>query len=522
MVRKKSVASKTKSRRESYKRRQDVHSKISRSWRILIVTLKAFKKFLSLRRTVKNTSFAQKSVTISENDFIDLKCINYRNNKDVRDTFCNKIQSHGEIDDQNIIKDVVKKIVSRVCRLDSERKRQLKNRKHQRQIESNFNNENSSLTISRQYKWWRKNCSQNVMLREKESQRLRKFYQKKYNNNIRFREKERIRINSHVSTKYHTNLNARENIKSQSKINVLNKYHSNSDFRNKLITQSSITILNKYHNDVDFRNKHKTQSKIINLNKYHNNSVFRDKLITQSKINILNKYHSNSDFRNKLITQSSITILNKYHNDIDFRNEYKARMKTAVLKRYYTDNSIRLKMIQDALNWYRRNNTLTRQQSRQFYNQRRRILKKYSIIESHKCTSKHKNLYMENFKKFRNIIQEGPDYICISCGIALFRNQVVPFIEEKYLKQNMSFEMKEYIPSYFIDISSSELKWICRLCSDKIKKQQLPSRALLNKLEICEIPAELKKLNNLEKHLIALRLPFMKIVNLTSGKLSSR
>ncbi|CAF4491580.1 unnamed protein product, partial [Rotaria socialis] len=65
-------------------------------------------------------------------------------------------------------------------------------------------------------------------------------------------------------------------------------------------------------------------------------------------------------------------------------------------------------------------------------------------------------------------------------------------------------------------------KWICRLCSAKIKKQQLPSRALLNKLEVCEIPSQLKKLNNLEKHLIALRLPFMKIVNLTSGKLSSR
>ncbi|CAF2143867.1 unnamed protein product [Rotaria magnacalcarata] len=254
MVRKKSVASKAKSRRESYKRQQEFHSKISRSWRILIVTVKAVKKFLSLRRSVKSTSFAQKSVTISENDFIDLNCINYRNNKDVRDTLCNKMQRHGEIDDQNIIKDVVKKILSRVCRLDSERKRQLKNRKHQRQIENNFNNKNSSLTISRQYKWWRKNCSQNVMLREKESQRLRKFYQKKYNNNIRFREKERIRINSHVSTKYHTSLNARENIKSQSKINVLNKYHSNSDFRNKLITQSRITILNKYHNEVDFRN----------------------------------------------------------------------------------------------------------------------------------------------------------------------------------------------------------------------------------------------------------------------------
>ncbi|CAF1395980.1 unnamed protein product, partial [Rotaria sp. Silwood1] len=48
----------------------------------------------------------------------------------------------------------------------------------------------------------------------------------------------------------------------------------------------------------------------------------------------------------------------------------------------------------------------------------------------------------------------------------------------------------------------------------------MPSRAVVNKLKVCEIPSELKRLNNLEKHLIALQLPFMKIVNLTSGKLS--
>ncbi|CAF2796522.1 unnamed protein product [Rotaria sp. Silwood2] len=388
MVRKKSAASKAKSRRESYKRRQEVHSKISRSWRILIVTVKAFKKFLSLRRSIRNISFAhsfaQKSLSASENDLIDLNYINYRNSKDVRDTLRKKIQIHKEIDDQHVIKDIVKKVVSRVCRLDSERKRQLKNRQCRKQI----------------------------------------------------------------------------------------------DFRNKLKTQSKITMLNKYHND--------------------------------------------SDFRNKLITQSKITILNKYHNNSSFRNEYKARMKTEVLKRYYTNNSIRLKMIQDALNWYSINNTLTRKKSRQLYNQRRRILKKYSIIESHKCTLKHNHLYIGKLKEFRNIIEEGPDYICISCGITFFRNQVIPFMKDKYVKQNMSFEMSEYIPSYFIDASSSEHRWICRLCSYKIKKQQLPSRALLNKLEVCQIPPELTNLNNLEKHLISLRLPFMKIVNLTSGKVSSR
>jgi hypothetical protein len=50
----------------------------------------------------------------------------------------------------------------------------------------------------------------------------------------------------------------------------------------------------------------------------------------------------------------------------------------------------------------------------------------------------------------------------------------------------------------------------------------MPSRAIVNKLEVSEIPSELKKLNNLEKHLIALRLPFMKIVNLSSGKISNK
>ncbi|CAF4857137.1 unnamed protein product [Rotaria sp. Silwood1] len=131
-------------------------------------------------------------------------------------------------------------------------------------------------------------------------------------------------------------------------------------------------------------------------------------------------------------------------------------------------------MIQYALNWYRNNNTIMRQNSRRLYNQRRRILKKYNVIQSHKFTIKHRNLYMNNLNKFRQIIREWPDYVCISCRLALFHNHVISFVEEK------------------------ERKWICKLCLDKIKKRQIPTRAIVNKL------------------------PFMKIVNLTSGKLSTR
>jgi hypothetical protein len=86
----------------------------------------------------------------------------------------------------------------------------------------------------------------------------------------------------------------------------------------------------------------------------------------------------------------------------------------------------------------------------------------------------------------------------------------------------MSNELKENIKSYVNYPLKNEKNWICKYCSEKIKRTQLPSRAVANKLAVGEIPSELKNLNNLEKHLIALRLPFMKIVNLSSGKINNK
>ena len=86
----------------------------------------------------------------------------------------------------------------------------------------------------------------------------------------------------------------------------------------------------------------------------------------------------------------------------------------------------------------------------------------------------------------------------------------------------MSYEIKEKIQSYVSHPLITDQKWICKYCSDKIKKGQMPSRCIVNKLEPSDVPSELKNLNNLEKHLIALRLPFLKIINLTSGKISGR
>ncbi|CAF4323541.1 unnamed protein product, partial [Rotaria magnacalcarata] len=277
---------------------------------------------------------------------------NYNINREDSVNF-NKIkQTNDNVHDFEIIKSIVKKIVSRVCRLDNERKRQLQNRKKTQKFKNIVMNESVSLIVPIESNTLDETDFHDALLRKQSSEFSKKYYRNKYENNKDFREKENARTRSYNNLEYNTN----------------------SNFRSKTKEKSKKNFISKYRNSIDFRNKFKTQSKINKFNKYHDNSNFRDKVKTQSKITILNKYHNNSNFRDKVKTQSKITILNKYHSNSNFRNKYKARTKSQVLKKYYTNHAIRLKMIQSALNSYHRNKTLTTQKSRQLYNQRRRIL----------------------------------------------------------------------------------------------------------------------------------------------------
>ncbi|CAF4211561.1 unnamed protein product, partial [Rotaria sordida] len=419
MVRKKSVLSKVKKRKKAYRRRQEVRPHVSRSWRTLILVIKAVKKFLNFRHNVESVSFSSRTLDRSKVDEILSNYGSSLNNTQLQVKCHDLIEVNGTLNDLAIIQDIIKKLTSNVCRLDSERKRQLQIRQNKKTSKAVLNNKKVERTIN--------------------------YFRDKYHNNIHFRENQKTRIKKKNSFKYRNDKKYREEVKAKKKKHIFNKYHSNTQFRER------------------FKSK--------------------------SKFHILTKYHTNSNFR----------------------DQYKLRMKSQVLKKYYTYNSIRLKMTQRALNWYRNNNTIMRQNSRRLYNQHRRILKKYTVRQSHQFAVIHRNLFMNNLNRFRQIIQEGPDYVCLSCRLALFRNQVVPFVEQKYIKQNMSDEIKKSIQTYFNYSSSSQSNWICKLCSDKIKKRQMPSRAVVNKLKLCDVPCELKKLNNLEKHLIALRLPFMKI-----------
>ena len=60
--------------------------------------------------------------------------------------------------------------------------------------------------------------------------------------------------------------------------------------------------------------------------------------------------------------------------------------------------------------------------------------------------------------------------------------------------------------------------WICRTCDASLIRGKLPLQAKANGLKLTPIPPELSNLNPLELRLISLRVPFMKMVALPSGK----
>ena len=63
--------------------------------------------------------------------------------------------------------------------------------------------------------------------------------------------------------------------------------------------------------------------------------------------------------------------------------------------------------------------------------------------------------------------------------------------------------------------------WICHSCDRTLKRGTLPVQAKANGFQLDPIPPELDRLNELEIRLISLRIPFLQMVELPSGRQQS-
>ena len=118
---------------------------------------------------------------------------------------------------------------------------------------------------------------------------------------------------------------------------------------------------------------------------------------------------------------------------------------------------------------------------------------------------------------FHSNIKNGPDFVCTCCHRLMYRKSVVPCNPAKYSKCGNDL-LNCVFSADLRDICDTGSEWVCLTCNRALKRGVMPLQAKANGLQLPDIPPELAGLNALELRLICLRLPFMKMVALPSGK----
>ena len=108
----------------------------------------------------------------------------------------------------------------------------------------------------------------------------------------------------------------------------------------------------------------------------------------------------------------------------------------------------------------------------------------------------------------------GPDFVCTCCHRMMYRKTVILCNKTKYTKASPELLGNANLTH----ISSDGKEWVCKTCDRALARGSMPVQAKANRLQLSEIPPELSGLNALELRLISLRVPFMKMVALPSGK----
>ncbi|XP_062579865.1 uncharacterized protein LOC134241859 [Saccostrea cucullata] len=321
----------------------------------------------------------------------------------------------------------------------------------------------------------------NVENREKKKQASVKKYatNKAHKENVKMRSTQKYKtdnvhrenIKTRSIMKYKTDDKHKEDVKRRS----VTKYKIDEEHR-KQVKKSSTE---KYRND----EQHRIDVKRRALEKHRSNEEYRNKVNSAGT----KRYRANKNFRERVLASRA----KRYSVDVAFRSNAKARSKNS-----YNSSSDAKRMKKMTVNLQRTA-------------RRAKLQDEEEVLE----------LFKENTFK-------GIDFTCCCCNRLLFVNQVQKCDRHIYQKSKLAAHIADLCiqenclhqctESCSEDCSKSTL-WICYTCHRKILSGNIPAEATVNNMFLEDIPRELKDLNSLEQHLIALHIPFMKVMALPQG-----
>ena len=134
-----------------------------------------------------------------------------------------------------------------------------------------------------------------------------------------------------------------------------------------------------------------------------------------------------------------------------------------------------------------------------------------------KAHMKYKHL--EGCSTFLKKIHDAPIYGCTICHRWMFQLNVVKFHETNYDMENsivISCCSHRFVSKLCHLQRNTTSEFICQRCHGSLRKKKptMPNQAVANNLELDDIPPELHDITDLERRLISLRIPFMKLCSL--------
>ncbi|CAG2231660.1 unnamed protein product [Mytilus edulis] len=229
--------------------------------------------------------------------------------------------------------------------------------------------------------------------------------------------------------------------------------------------------------------------------------------------------------------------------------QHKKHVKQASVQKYKEDEKHKELVKQASVQKYKedeKHKKLVKQASVQKYKEdekhkehvKQASIQKYADDDSHRCKVKQQtetrreNLKQENkqitevIRKFKDAVEKGPECVCSCCLRLFFEKQVL--ICKKGSYDNSIYDLcttEKYKHTCTDDCNTHcafegtcrTSLWICYTCHRKMIKGKTPAESFSNGLMLEDVPLELKQLNAIEQQLIALNIPFMKIMALPKG-----
>ncbi len=390
--------------------------------------------------------------------------------------------------------------------------------KHKQAMKNNYKNnekyrgnKKSKITLNykndEQYRDRQKNyIIQNYRNREQFGERQKNYIFQNYRNREQFRERQKNYIIQNYRNREQfrerqknyiiQNYRNREQFRERQKNYIIQNYRNREQFRER---QNNYIIQN-YRDNVKYKEQHKQNL----VDRYLKDPIFRQR----QKDHYTNRCKDDPNFYKK----RKEIFKRYYHCDAHFRarqKEYylfKSKNKTSALKVLH-----KVHCAQEIQYKYKKM-YLMRRQRETLQDSQHDIVQDPGMLRA--------------LNIFRNVIKQGPTYVCTCCARALFSNQVRNCEVHKY-KQNPTVAALCLTGNYVhicsdcpdrCALEDMKTEWICHSCHTTLLRGLMPDIAVANMLQFTPIPPELCDLNILERHVIAKYIPFAKILTLPKGQ----